>query len=156
MMRGNGKAALKISIALSILLTLGFIFYNSALSPEASTAQSDGAMGILALIFPSGTALNSFFSKYIRKVAHFVEYFLLGTELSLYALLCTDKKIKNMPYALGFLSASAALDETIQIFSKRGNSVLDVLLDISGGASAMLVICIVYIILLKTKIGRKK
>jgi VanZ family protein len=61
-----------------------------------------------------------------------------------------------MPYALGFLSASAALDETIQIFSKRGNSVLDVLLDISGGASAMLVICIVYIILLKTKIGRKK
>ena len=83
-------------------------------------------------MIPEDTELHSFVTEYIRKIAHFTEYGLLGIEIALYiAFFAQDKKrlaslSPAVPFFVGFF------DETIQCFSKRGPMIEDVWIDIGG------------------------
>ena len=123
------------------LVFTGFIFYNSSLPAPVSDETSYFFVDLVAWI-------NAFLDKpvplpvmnhYIRKTAHFTEYFVQAL------LLCnafytdrTDRK--NSRGCILFLSLlTAVLDEYIQLFSPgRSGQVTDILLDFSGGFSGWL------------------
>ena len=127
---------------IAALAFTGFIFYNSSLPAPVSDENSYYFVNLISWI-------NAFLDKpvpleemnhYIRKTAHFTEYFVQSL------LLCnafqTDRADhKNSRGCILFLSLlTAVLDEYIQLFSPgRSGQVTDILLDFSGGFSGWLV-----------------
>ena len=126
------KKILASLLVLLILATIGFIFYNSTLPPEESAGQSNAVGGIIAEIISPDTELGGFIQKYLRKIAHFTEYGLLGVEFSVFCVFIVKRKIRSFKNSLFTASFVALVDETIQIFSKRGPSVEDIWIDIGG------------------------
>lgn len=134
MERKNGKYmnVAKISLLILIFGTVCFIFINSMLPPETSGNISDKVEDVITSVVPSDTEFGSFLTDYLRKIAHFTEYGLLGIELCVYVLLFEREKIKAalktlpVPFAVGFI------DESIQIASERGPSIKDVWIDVGG------------------------
>lgn len=121
----------RISLLVLIFLTLAFIFTQSSLSKKKSSQQSEAVGDVLEEIIPPDTKPGAVIHKNIRKIAHFVEFGALGAELALYSIFFV-KKTKFSLFTLPLALATALLDETVQIFSKRGPSVVDVWIDFSG------------------------
>lgn len=119
-------------LVLVIAATVAFIFYNSSLPPEKSSEQSGAIGGVLAEIIPPETELGGFLQKYLRKIAHFTEYGLLGIELALMCVFFIKHKIAFALGSLFFAGTVALVDETVQIFSERGPTVSDIWIDIGG------------------------
>lgn len=139
----NKKTLLKILYVLLVLLLLAFIFGNSMKSIPASTEQSDGIREYLNKIF-SSLGLKIYLSEvFVRKTAHFLEFFTVGFVLSLSKIVFDTKKIRNVHIA--FLSCLVAMtDETIQYFYERGSMLLDVWLDFSSALVGLLLFCVIY------------
>ena len=77
-MKTDRTIALRIILTTFSVVAIAFIFYNSSFSADESSEQSGFFLGLLNGIFKSlgiGTELTDFF---IRKSAHFLEYFILG------------------------------------------------------------------------------
>ena len=123
-----------------LILQTAFIFGNSMVSAQDSGALSGGIMLLLRKILdPSGRLDPELLHYVIRKLAHFSEFFLLSC---LYLLLCRQlseayrtRCTLLAPFA-GLLTA--VIDEFIQSFSGRGSLVSDVLIDICGVMTAVL------------------
>lgn len=128
-----------------IALTLLFIWGNSMQSGAASGAMSGSVRAWLESLLRM--PVDEFL---LRKAAHFSEYALLGAELSLLLNLLSDRygaplargrNLLDFP-ALGFLAA--AIDETIQIFTGRGSSLLDVWLDTAGCLTGFFLVFLIF------------
>lgn len=139
----------------SFFATLAFIFINSMLPPNVSSEESGAVADFIATVFPPTTSFGAFLAEYTRKIAHFVEYGLLGTEIALYVNLYLGKLRKWAPVSLlvGFITAF--IDETIQIFSGRGPSIVDIWIDVSGFTAFSLCVYLVFFIIKKLKSSRK-
>lgn len=122
-------------LAVLVALILVFIWGNSLLSKEVSGAISDFIQYNI-FGFSGGGTNGTVNSTPIRKLAHFTEFAALGAALS---LIFYDKA-KRYSAAFFLAAAAACTDETIQIFSHRGNSIKDVLLDCCGAAFGILVV----------------
>ena len=115
--------------------TVLFIFINSMLPPEKSAEQSDTIKDIIVEILPDDSKAENFVEEYIRKIAHFTEYGLLGIELAVYLLLLHRRRpslfglAMTVPFFVGFI------DESIQSLSGRGPLIEDVWIDIGGFAT---------------------
>lgn len=109
----------KILIVL-LVITLMFIWGNSLFDKEASAQESRLVVRILEIVFGQGNVSEHF----VRKLAHFAEYTVLGMEL--YAL--------SGRFMLGAAHGmfAAVIDETIQLMVNRGSNLADVWLDFSG------------------------
>lgn len=120
------------------------IFFNSSQSAiessERSSPLTDWINGILAG-FPIPFSVTE---KFIRKLAHFAEYSLLGMLLSVtyYVYL---RKIKSALIATLITGAViATIDEIIQLFSEgRSCRISDMLLDFSGVAFASVIVMLI-------------
>ena len=145
-MRNNYRNAIKAILIILILLTLSFIFVQSMLPREESGKESDAVGDIVAGIVPPETKPGAFLQINIRKVAHFVEFALLGAEAAVFVLLFKRRWIYVY---LSVLASTLVpiIDETIQIYSGRGPSVIDVLIDTAGFLSAALIFYTVYLII---------
>ena len=149
------KKAVRIAWILVVLATLTFIFVQSTLSSEESQKESDKVSDIIEEIIPPETDAGAFVQDNVRKIAHFVEFAVLGGEVALY-MLVYHRKLKATLTALAGGLLMALFDETIQIFSKRGSSVSDVWLDFAGFMTASLICYTVYgVILLFLKYANK-
>lgn len=134
---------------LLILLTVGFIFHNSAQPVKASNEQSakvaETIGGKPKEEYEKPADWRAFVS-HVRKAAHAVEFFALGLELSLLFLWALQKSA--LPQAvwnvLSCALAVAVADESIQILSGRGPKVQDVLLDFCGAAVATAVALLIF------------
>lgn len=87
---------------------------------------------LLEGIFGAQTPMLQFVLANIRKIAHFLEYSMLGIETVLLTFLArpiSGQGVFNCT-ALGLMAAT--IDESIQIFAGRGAMVQDILLDMSG------------------------
>ena len=137
-MQQKSKKVFKRLLIALILITLAFIFVQSMLPRETSAKESDSVSDIVAGIVPPETKPGAFLQVNIRKVAHFLEFALLGAEISLYVFLFLRK---NIVIYLSLLAAPlfGMIDETIQIYSGRGSSFFDTLIDASGYISAAVV-----------------
>ena len=127
-----------------VLLTVAFIFYNSAQPvPEWQKASASVAETIVSVAPNGGASFGSWtsFVNYIRKAAHALEFFVLGTELSLLFFAVLQKRgVQAVWNVLTLALLTAVTDESIQILSGRGPRVQDVLLDFAGSMTAVLLI----------------
>ena len=130
-MRFECKNIIKIVLIILILSTVAFIFARSLKSPERSSEESDMVGDIVGEVIPPETKPGEFLQLNLRKIAHFVEFAVLGIELALYVLFFVRKKAAvALSYSFGMLVS--LIDETIQIYSGRSSSVSDVWLDFFG------------------------
>lgn len=108
----------------------------SAMPPAASSAQSGWLKGLVEGLL--GLEVSELL---IRKLAHFAEYLLMG--------LFAGAAVRQLGFrgrqafaALSMMLVAALVDETIQIFSGRGPSVVDVWIDLAGAATGLALIWI--------------
>ena len=126
------KKWLRPLFVIAILATVIFIFVNSCMPPEVSANHSDKVGDIITSVIPEDTSFGKFLIDYLRKIAHFTEYGLLGIEIALYVCVFCKRRLRlaaaslTVPFFVGFI------DESIQIASKRGPSISDVWIDIGG------------------------
>lgn len=125
--------------ALTVLavLTLAFIWGNSLMPGEISSAISNWFGAVLSHIF-GGQVDTVHGHGVLRKLAHGTEYLVLGVELGL--LLIPEKP----GTALALSGVMAALtDETIQLFvPERCGQIQDVWIDL-GGFTVGVLLCLV-------------
>ncbi|MGN0571776.1 MAG: VanZ family protein [Candidatus Fimenecus sp.] len=127
-----------------ILLTVAFIFYNSAQPVSKSQKASATVAETIASISPNGGETPDgwrSFADYVRKAAHAVEFFVLGIELSLlFFVLFRKHTVQAIWNVLSLALCTAVIDESIQILSGRGPKVQDVLLDFCGALCAIVTV----------------
>lgn len=137
----------------AIIANMVMIFLFSAESISESSDRSTGViMKLAAILYRDYDELNwlekeqlySAMATPVRKLAHMAEYASLGFLTGAF-LLPTRKKKRWIPWVIpaAFCLIYAASDEIHQIFSGRGPSVRDVLIDFSG---AILGICLIHFI----------
>lgn len=136
--------------------TVAFIWQQSTLVPAESAEASDAVGGVLVTLFGgSSSPLGSFIGRYVRKIAHFVEFFLLGLEGECYLWGRHTLRSTALQLLLGL--AVAASDELLQRFTGRGAAFSDVLLDVCGylsGAVLLFLSCsLVSLLNKKRKVG---
>lgn len=123
-------------VLLSVLtgMMIAFIWGKSCLSREASGAQSGRLTAfLLGILDPNGRIPVESFHHFVRKMAHFTEFALLGTLVGGLVRrigLLTGQRLRSLPVLLVLLVA--VTDEYIQYFTGRGSMVTDVVLDFSG------------------------
>nr|WP_316621410.1 VanZ family protein [uncultured Ruminococcus sp.] len=156
------KKNLTARVILTVLTTaaIGMIFYNSSLSAVESTEQSspltDWINSILAT-FPIPFRVTE---NFIRKMAHFSEYTVLGLLLSTTVYQYRKDRKKTLLTALPIGALVAVCDELIQIFpAGRSCQVTDMLIDTCGILfGALLVLLFITIIdrIRKSKVTERR
>ena len=143
-------------ISILIALTVGFIWSNSMKSIPESSDQSENTYSwvkaVLDFIFGKGVITHSVF----RKLAHFAEFFILGVEVNLLFIAIKKYRFKWLYFQLLIGLFIAGVDEIIQIFYKRGASIIDVLIDFSGVLTATLIISLIILIIIKIKTEKSR
>lgn len=141
-------------IILNILI-ICFIFYNSIKNGEESSNASRVVLNYINQFFEIiGTEIN-ITGYFIRKMAHFVEFFALGLSITLLFNSFLELKIQILGYPLFLCTIIPVLDEYIQKFSiGRSSEVSDILIDFSGAFFGIILIFIISII--KNKITKDK
>jgi VanZ family protein len=141
---------IQISFVVITLLFVYWIFSNSMKDAAASTLQSDSVKAMLqtaiSTLFPNSSIQLT--SHFVRKLAHFSEYALLGFLLFLSCREC-KAKLRCLLVPTG-VSTVAFLDEGLQnFFDGRGPSLKDVALDSLGGYFGFIVAWVLYALVLK-------
>ena len=127
-------------------LWICFIFGNSLMNAEISGNTSGNLSKILFdLILKTGiTVTFDAFHHFIRKLAHFTEYFILAM------LVCLSMKYQPLPVGqktcfFCFMILTPCLDESIQHFVPgRYGAFSDCLLDMSGYCTGALILWCLY------------
>ena len=143
-------------IALFVVINMVIIFALSAENREESGVRSAGVTAfVVRIIYPDydhmsyddQLAVTESAHRFVRKAAHFLEYALLGfltsglvLFLRRYLFQRKPKRWKTWIYPAGFCFLYAVTDEVHQIFSERGASPKDVLIDTLGAISGILLI----------------
>ena len=125
-----------------IILTIGFIWSNSLKPADDSMNQSNFVKELIIYFFSIfGINIeNTFFIDFIRKFAHFFEYFVLGTELVVFKSIYYNDS-KKSTYIFCFIGLFVSIvDEMIQMIPQLGRSCefFDVCIDSSGVVLAFL------------------
>ena len=168
-MYGFLNSKLRTCLAVLIVLTIALIFIHSALSPEVSSKESEAVGGVVEEVIdkvaPNNPSLKEYVSKNIRKIAHFIEFALLGLEVTVFAYVGYRQKyslteacdtvacgkyysvLKHIFGTLIFGLLIAFSDESMQILSNRGPSVKDIWIDLFGYSSQSLItFCVIILI----------
>ena len=140
----QGCTRRRIFTVITVLFIL-FIFHNSMFPAPQSSAQSQYVMNLLNHTLASFQIPILLSEHFVRKAGHFTEYFILGI-LMLITVRSYRKPIWESAFAgMFFLLLVPVIDEFIQLFApKRGSSVLDVLLDFSGGMAGMVICWLIF------------
>lgn len=143
-----------------IIITVGFIWFNSARAKEQSSKSSEKVYVTVKEVVDTvfGEDVVPVTHDGIRKTAHFFEFMALGAEFCALYITLKRESFKGYLEILPFGLYVSAIDEGIQILSDRGPEVRDVWLDYSGYLCALAVFFAVFLIRLaiKTKRASKK
>jgi len=138
-MKQKNKKAITI-LSIIILATLAFIWIHSCMDREDSSMESGFVYDLLCPFFELFMGKGNVTEHFMRKLAHFTEFFGLGLELMLFMRLEFLKVKPVLPVnAWVFGTFCALIDETIQLFSGRGPAVQDVWLDSAGCLTGVLI-----------------
>ena len=154
-METRNKKAITI-LGIIIAATLAFIWIHSCMGQTESAEESGFFFDILGPFFEVFVGKGNVTELFIRKLAHFTEFFGLGLELMLFMKLV----LISSPYVIRFINAwvfgtmCALIDETIQIFSGRGPMIQDVWLDSAGCLCGVLVMSLIVMIIDKKRSGK--
>ena len=126
-----------LELFLIVMITL-FIFSNSLAGYDQSHHTSDS---VSQIILPNEYSDNEDILLIVRKIAHLIEYALLGIAVTV-LLKCIEKDFQRKTYSvvLFYTLFVAVLDEHIQSFSDRTSSTADILLDFAGAIIGMVLV----------------
>ena len=138
------KVIRRLLLAVLILWTV-FIFARSLKSADDSTAESAFFLDLIRVFVPSATM------HFVRKLAHFTEFFILGCLASLLFLRLFAKGkrpvLTGAAVSACYGLAAAVTDELLQLSSPgRSCQLSDMLLDLSGvlaGITALVLLSII-------------
>ncbi|MGN0174197.1 MAG: VanZ family protein [Acutalibacteraceae bacterium] len=138
----------KVIFIVVIVLTVLFIWSNSFRNSDSSM-QSSNSIKELVLSFFNNFGINlenSFFIVFIRKIGHFTEYFILGSELAVFKIIYLKKHFLSIVNVVSVGAVAAFFDETIQLIPSLGRSaeIADVWIDIFGVLSAVIIVCFIH------------
>lgn len=144
-------------IKILIALTLAFIWVNSLMPRAESQAVSQGLLERIVGLFQAvGINISPESDHFLRKLAHFVEFGVLGAEFGL-LLHLRDKQGAQGYVNCAFAGLSAAvMDESLQLISNRGSQVQDVLLDFCGYMVGLWLCSLIYERFIQKRIDRDK
>ena len=129
-----------IILGLLVFLTLAFIWGNSLLPREESQEISRGLLAELCAVLENvGLHIDPQNDHWLRKLAHFGEFGLLGAELCLLMWMNRRQSVQGFINCAFAGLAVAVTDEALQLISNRGSQVQDVLLDFAGFVTGLLV-----------------
>lgn len=129
-----------IVIVLFIVATLVFIWGNSLESVALSSDKSRWVLKYMVSDLEPVFGKKTVTDHLIRKLAHLMEFGLLGVWLALFMIMRRHVRLQAIANCLFFGLSAAVLDEALQHLSGRGSQVSDVLLDFAGAAGGMLVV----------------
>ena len=136
-----------IFLMLFILITV-FIFKNSAKDAVESTIQSDSLVGWVIEHFSFLFKDRGEATYYVRKFAHFTEFFAQSAALS--GAIFSVKYYKNFIYVLFAGFCTACVDEYIQLFFEgRSGQISDVFVDFSGTILSVICFMILWLVVFK-------
>ncbi len=125
---------------------LAFIFVQSLLPPDMSGEESGRVAALLGRIFGEDTAVGIFLITYVRKLAHFTEFAVLGILVARARSLYYPSMQKRCALALAPCGLAVGfLDETLQIFTGRGPMIADVWIDGAGFLLGYLVVTLLWL-----------
>jgi VanZ family protein len=142
----------KVFLILSIIMTL-IIWINSFLPADLSAAQSGWVVGLVQSIL---NVVNidigvDTLSLWIRKLAHFTEFMILGILWFFTIHGHQNLMKKSILYVMMIAVSTAIIDETIQLFSEgRAFAVLDIGIDTLGVIFGLF-LCFIFIKLFHKK-----
>ena len=139
-METRNKKAITI-LSCVIAATLSFIWIHSCMGQEESAEESGFFFEVLGPVLEIFAGKGNVTELFIRKLAHFTEFFGLGLELMLFMRLVLIRSPKVIRFINAWVLGTmcALIDETIQIFSGRGPMIQDVWLDSAGCFCGVLV-----------------
>lgn len=121
------KRAAKVILPVLAVLVLAFIWGHSIVPMYASEQESSIITEyIVAPVWRALTGSGDVSDEVVRKIAHVVEYAVLG----FIATLCLSGKKALTVFS--YCGCAALVDETIQLVSGRGDMVLDIWIDMAG------------------------
>lgn len=132
-MNASVRKRRNIVLILLLVLTLAFIWGNSLIGREDSQGLSRGLLArICTALETVGLHIDPENDHWLRKLAHFGEFGLLGVELCLLLWLNGHRSFQGFANGAFAGLAAAVTDEALQLLSYRGSQVQDVLLDFAG------------------------
>lgn len=128
------------------VMWLGIIFYNGTRQGEVSQKSSKEVIKVASMVMKvPETSIDkpniqfSNFNYYVRKNAHFFQYFIFGIFLCAAIRNFKLYKTSEIFLVLFLMLFFPVLDEFIQKFVPgRTSAVLDIIIDFSGGTLAMI------------------
>lgn len=91
----------------------------------------------------------------VRKLAHLVEYGVLGCMLALMMVLRRQVRLQAVANCLFAGLSAAVTDEVIQLFSNRGAQVQDIALDFGAVAAGIVLVVLIDWLLRKVRPDRR-
>lgn len=145
---------LRFALICASMATIVFIFSNSLKDAEQSSEQSSNVLKmvqrIAMVIAPNSQLANATGPFYdwlhssLRSIAHFLEFFLLGTLCACACYTYTFSKAwQTCP--VGIVATVAVIDESLQLTATaRAFEWTDILLDLSGGivGVGLVILCV--------------
>ena len=155
-MKNKKLFAARLVFTLLSVLTVGWIFLNSAMTAEESSSMSGSVRGFINQILESIGAPFLLTEHIVRKLAHFTEYAVLGALLSVTVYLYVQKRLRSFLLTLPIGLAVTVIDEFIQTLSEgRSCQVTDMLIDFSGVLLAALFVQFVLFLIYRHKIKKE-
>ncbi|MBR2365993.1 MAG: VanZ family protein [Oscillospiraceae bacterium] len=136
----NKVKILRCVLIVLIAATLMFIWGNSLQPREDSLKDSEAVTNWIRPILGALIGEDNVTVHFVRKLAHFTEFAVLGAELSCLALLLTKRRLRGLLSCLAAGLLAGAIDESLQLLGDRGAQVRDVLLDFGGVLAAVLAV----------------
>ncbi len=131
---------LMVMFGILCLVWTAMVFFFSLRNGDASSTDSETALGVVKRFLLWFGIENAPSELFIRKAAHFSEYFLLGVLAC--AFFFSWKRRLVLLFGEGYAIAVAFIDEFVcqNISVGRGPSFLDVLLDSAGALCGVLIV----------------
>lgn len=154
-MRLNSKRLWQVVITAVCLLMILFVFSNSATPAAGSEAQSSRMLTLLQGILDALHIPVTLTVRFVRKLAHFAEYAVLGGLLTVCARAYTENFRRLWLVTAISAGAVAVCDELIQAVTPgRSCQASDMLLDFAGAVfGAAVTVLLLAVCLRKNKEG---
>lgn len=136
----------------ALIFWMCFIFSNSLANAEESGETSQGVVDIIEEIIRRVIPDFEISDHFVRKLAHFIEFFILGAVFTLsYYIVIRDFKY-HISLSLLFGLLVSLIDETLQLFSLgRAAMVKDVWLDFSAVVTSVVCFAIINLFVFNKK-----
>ena len=147
----KGKKSRAVIIYIITAATLCFIWTHSLMPESVSSEESQGVLRFLEPLLELFVGQGNVTNHLVRKLAHFAEFSALGFELYLIFAVHFSDFWKRLVLSLNLGLLAALIDETLQLFSRRGALVGDIWLDFSGVAAGSLFAALILYLINRSK-----